>query len=150
MPRLTLLSRLALLAIALLLCACSEQDDIARIEETISEIQQAVEEKDFSAVAKHLHKNFTANDSMNADDVRQLLRVYGVRHSKLGVTVVGSTTALHENLPDRANSTVSVILTGSSHVLPADGSIRRVRVEWIKESGDWQILKAAWRHQGRY
>lgn len=144
MPRSRNQPILLLLATILFLCACSEQDDIARIDEKIATIEQAVEDKEFSAVAKHLHRSFLANDRMDAEDVRQLLRMYGFRHKTLGVTIVGSVTTLHENLPDRANSIVSVIVTGSSGMLPADGSIRRVQVEWIKESGDWKILKAAW------
>lgn len=134
-----------LLVTVLFLAACSERGDEAQIEDNIADIQQAVEQKDFSAVEKYLHSSFSANGQMDSEEVGRLLKLYSLRHRKLSVTIVGSSTTMHANLPDRADSVVSVIATGSSGLLPSDGSIRNVDVEWIKTSGDWLVLKANWR-----
>lgn len=134
-----------LLSIVFFLPACSENDDEAQIAENIAAIEEAVEEKDFYKIESYLHTGFVANERMGAEEVGQLLKLYSLRHKRLSVTIVGSTTTLHENFPDRADSVVSVIVSGSSGLLPSDGSVRRVEVEWLKESGDWLIRKAAWR-----
>ncbi|MFK7978123.1 MAG: hypothetical protein AB8C02_18465 [Halioglobus sp.] len=132
-------------AVSFFLSACAEKGDQELIEHTLAAISEAVEEKDFTAVHQYLDDGFIANERMGVDEVKQLLRFYSLRHKKLNVTIVGSNTTLHANLPDRAYSTVSVIATGSSGLLPSDGSIRQVEVEWTKHSGDWLIRKASWR-----
>jgi len=134
-----------LLGTILFLPACAERDDETQIAENIASIQAAVEEKDFSAIEKYLHSSFTANERMYKEEVGRLLKFYSLQHKKLSVTIVGSNTTLHANLPDRADSVVSVIATGSSGWLPSDGSLRKVDVEWIKTSGDWLVLEASWR-----
>ena len=133
------------LCTVLSLTACGERDDEAQIAVNIAGIQEAVEQKDFSAIEKYLHGSFIANEQMGNEEVGRLLKFYSLRHKKLSVTIVGSTTTMHANLPGRADSVVSVIVTGSSGLLPSDGSIRKVDVEWIKTSGDWLVLKANWR-----
>jgi len=60
------------------------------------------------------------------------------------VTVVGSNTTMDPTFPDRAETVLSVVTTGSSGGLPADGSVRTVKLEWIKESEDWLVIRAAW------
>ena len=134
-----------LLITVLFLTACGEMDDETQIAENIASIQQAVEQKDFSAIEKYLHGSFIANEQMDNEEVGRLLKFYSLRHKKLGVTIVGSSTTMHANLPGRADSVVSVIVTGSSGLLPSDGSIRKVDVEWIKTSVEWLVLKASWR-----
>lgn len=134
-----------LLSTAVFLSACAQKGEQEQIEENLEAISEAVEEKDFSAIHKYLDEGFIANEQMGVDEARQLLRLYSLRHKNLNVTIVGSNTTMHENLPDRAYSTVSVIATGSSGLLPSDGSIRQVKVEWTKHSGDWLVRKASWR-----
>jgi len=140
-----LLLRAVILGTVLFLSACSGSDDEAQIAESIAAIEQAVEQKDFSAIEKYLHEGFVANEQMDNQEVGRLLKLYSLRHKKLSVAIVGSATTMHANLPGRADSVVSVIVTGSSGLLPSDGSIRKVDVEWIKTSGDWLVLKANWR-----
>ncbi|MFK8049397.1 MAG: hypothetical protein AB8B81_13305 [Halioglobus sp.] len=135
-----------LLGTILFLTACAERDDETQIAENIASIQAAVEEKDFSVIEKFLHSSFTANERMDKEEVGRLLKFYSLQHKKLSVTIVGSNTTLHANLLGRADSVVSVIATGSSGLLPADGSLRKVDVEWIKTSGDWLVLNTSWRH----
>ncbi len=129
----------------LMLTACAEKDAEAQIAANIAAIENAVESKDFSAIAKYLHSSFVANERMDIDEVKQLLRLYSLRHKNLGVTIVGISTTLHRDYPDRADSTVSVILSGSSGLVPSEGSVRQVDVEWFEESGEWLIRRAAWR-----
>ena len=133
------------LTATLLLIGCGgEQGDEEQIEENLAAIEEAVEEKSFSAIQKYLHSSFVANERMGVDEVRQLLRFCSLRHESLNVAIVGSSTTMHAQLSGRAHSVVSVIVTGSSGFLPSDGSIRRVEVEWIEDSGTWLIRKATW------
>lgn len=131
---------------ALLLAACARTSDEEQIAQTIAAMSQAVENREFMAIQAHLHESFRANDRMDAREVRQLLAMYGLQHKRLGVTVAGSKTTLDPIYPDRANTILSVVTTGSSGRLPSDGSVRTVEIEWIKVSGDWLVRTAKWEH----
>lgn len=134
-----------ILATTLFLTACGRQSSEEQIARNIAAIEEAVEQNNFYSIEEHLHDSFLANDRMSIDEIRQLLRLHSLRHKTLGVTIVGSNTTMHENFSDRAHSVVSVIVTGSSGLLPSDGSIQRVEIDWVEDSGDWLIRRASWR-----
>ncbi|NQX88544.1 MAG: hypothetical protein HRT77_07755 [Halioglobus sp.] len=146
----TLRQRLLLLPVFLLLTvilvACDKTPDEEQIGKKITRMKKAIEQKEFSAINEHLHRSFVANDRMNAKDVKRLLHMYGMQHNKLGATILSSKTTLDTVLPGRAETLLSVVITGSSGRLLADGSVRTVTLDWIKESGDWLVRKAEWRH----
>jgi hypothetical protein len=129
---------------ALLLAGCSETPDEEQIADNIAAIEEAVEGKSFDQIQQYLHADFLANDRMGAMEAKRLLAMYGRQHRKLGVTIVGSKTILDPTYPDRADTTLSVVVTGSSGRLPSDGSVRSVRLEWIKDGGEWLIRRANW------
>jgi hypothetical protein len=136
----------ALTFIALFLGACDKTPDEEQIAQNVTAMKEAVERKEFSDIRDHLHASFIANDRLNARDVNRLLQMYGARHKTIGATIVSSKTTLDPTFPDRAQTILSVVLTGSSGRLPSDGSVRTVTLEWVKHSGDWLVRKAEWQH----
>lgn len=134
----------ACLFVMLYLVACGKTSDEELIAQHIATMQKAVEAKDFSEIKDHLHESFIANKRMDAREVNQLLRMYSLQHRDIGVTIVSSNTTMDPTFPDRAETSMSVVVTGSSGGLPADGSVRNVKLAWIKESGDWQVIRAEW------
>lgn len=135
---------LTFLTLTLLLGACSKTPDEEQIAQNIAAIEAAVEAKSFTDIEAFLHEDFLANEQMSARDAGRLLQVYGRQHRRLGVTIIGSKTTMDEIYPDRAETTLSVVVTGSAGRLPTDGSARTVRVEWIEDGGDWLIRRASW------
>jgi hypothetical protein len=129
---------------ALLLGACGKTTDEEQIQANIAAITKAVENRKFSAIQDYLDEGFRANEYMDAQQVKQLLMMYGLQHKNLGITVVSSNTTMDAVYPDRAQTTMSVVVTGSSGGLPSDGNVRTVSVEWVKNSGNWAIRKASW------
>lgn len=141
----TKLCRLAACVLVMLyLVACGKSPDQEIIAQHIADMQEAVEANDFSVIKSHLHQSFVANKRLDATKVDQLLRMYSLQHKDIGVTVVGSNTTMDPTFPDRAETVLSVVTTGSSGGLPSDGSVRTVKLEWIKESEDWLVIRAAW------
>ena len=136
----------ACLVVMLYLVACSKTPDEEIIAQHIATMQEAVEAKDFSEIKDHLHGSFIANERLGAREVNQLLTMYSLQHRNLGVTIVSSKTTMDPTFPDRAQTIMSVIVTGSSGGLPSDGSARTVKLEWIKQSGDWRGIRAQWEH----
>jgi hypothetical protein len=141
----TKLCHLAACALVMLyLVACGKSPDEEIIAQHIADMQEAVETNDFSAIKSHLHESFVANKRLDAEKVDQLLRMYSLQHRDIGVTVVGSKTTLDATFPDRAETILSVVTTGSSGGLPSDGSVRTVKLEWIKDSDEWLVIRAQW------
>lgn len=134
------------LLFALCVAACEGTPDEEQIAGNIVAMQEAIEAGDFFAIASHLHLDFVANDRMRAREVNQLLQMYSLQHRKIGVTIIDSETTMDTAFTDRAETTLSVVVTGSSGLLPSDGSVRSVRLAWLKESGDWLVREAHWRH----
>lgn len=143
----TPMHRAAVLVVAaLFLGACGKTPDEEQIAQNIAAMKEAVERKEFTDIADYLHDSFVANDRMNAGDVKQLLHMYGMQHSRIGATIISSKTTMDLVYTDRAESILSVVVTGSSGRLPSDGSVRTVTLEWVKQSGDWLVRKANWEH----
>ena len=141
------LSRLAVSSLlALLLAACDKTSDAEQIAQHIAAMQSAVEEKNFTAIKDHLHDDFIANGGLDAMEVNRLLQTYSLQHRNIGVTIIDSETTMDTAFYDRAESTLSVVVTGSSGLLPSDGNIRTVSLTWVKDSGDWLVSKADWQH----
>ncbi|MEM9257547.1 MAG: hypothetical protein AAGA91_19075 [Pseudomonadota bacterium] len=134
-----------LLVVTLILTACSKTPDEQLIAARIALIQEAVEAKKFIDIHSYLHQDFIANQRMGAEEVRRLLQLYSLQHRRLGVTILDATTVLDPVIEGRAESQLSVITTGSSGLLPTDGSVRKVKVIWEKHAGDWLVREANWR-----
>jgi len=132
------------LVIVLFLAACDGTPDEEQIAQRIDAMQAAVEAKNFTAIRDYLHDDFVANRRMDAGEVRRLLQVYSMRHRTIGVTIIDRETTMDRAFYDRAESTLSVVITGSSGLLPSDGSIRTVKLAWTKESGEWLVTRADW------
>jgi len=132
------------LLLGLLLVACDRPPDEELIAQHIAAMQEAVEQKEFVAIKDHLHRDFIANGHMDAMEIKRLLQMYSLQHRRIGVTIVDSETTMDSAFYDRAESILSVVVTGSSGFLPSDGSVRTVRLTWTKEDGDWSVLRADW------
>ena len=131
---------------AFLLAACTKTTDEEQIAQNIAAMQDAVETNAFYEIEPYLHAGFVANERLDAQKVKQLLQMYSMRHKDIDATILGSKTTMDPTFPDRAESILSVVVTGSSRRLPSDGSIRTVRLEWVKQSGEWQLRKALWEY----
>lgn len=141
---LKLCSLTAFFIVMLYLVACGKNTDEEIIAQHIATMQEAVEANDFGEIKNHLHASFIANKRLDAREANQLLRMYSLQHKNIGVTIVSSNTTMDPTFPDRAETIMSVVVTGSSGRLPSDGSVRTVKIAWIKQSGDWQVIRADW------
>lgn len=136
----------ACLFVMLYIVGCGKTPDEEIIAQHIATMQNAVEANEFGEIKNHLHESFIANRRLDARQVNQLLRMYSGQHKNIGVTIVSSNTTMDPTFSDRAETIMSVVTTGSSGGLPADGSVRTVQLEWLKESGDWRVIRAQWDH----
>lgn len=132
------------ICITLLLSGCNKTPDEEQIQSIIDEMITAVELGKLTDISKHLQDNFQANGHMDVKQVKQMLMLQGMQHAKISLNRISSQTVIDPIYADKASTTLSIIVTGSStRGLPDDGSIRVVKLEWRKDS-DWKLLKADW------
>jgi hypothetical protein len=130
----------------LLLSSCGEDTpDEDRIQQAIDEIVKAVETNSLEIIEDYLHKDFSANGEMDARQVKQLILAHKLRKQNIGINVLKNKTSLDEVYIDQAHSSLSVLMTGGGR-LPNDGAYRNVKLDWMKEDGDWKILRAEWKN----
>jgi len=131
-------------AVLVSVIACNKSSDEEQIRQVINNLSKAIEENKPAAITEYLHEDFRANGDMNAQQVKQLLLMQGLQHQAISISIVSAKTIVDPVYPDKADSTLSVITTGSSDgVLPKDTSARVVKLSWRKDR-DWKILKADW------
>lgn len=134
------------LAVALvLLFACNrEQDPIARL---VAQLEEAAEDRDASAMMKHLAPSFP--DRANVDAT---LRRYFFGYRALEVNVRDLQTQLSGT---QAWCTFRVDFTGipknvggMDQFLPRAATYR-FELVWAEEGGEWQVTEAKWEEERR-
>lgn len=128
----------------LVFSACHKTSDEEQIKQIIQQISKAVEENKPASIAEVLHKDFRANGNMDAQQVKQLLLMVGMQHQSISMMIISAKTVVDPVYTDKAETVLSVVMTGSSgSMLPSDASARVVTLQWRKDD-DWKILKADW------
>src|SRR5690349_9572907 len=102
-----------LIACTFFLSACNKASDEEQIKLIINQLSKAVEENKLTDIAEFLDGDFRANNNMDAQQIKQLLLMYGMQHQSISITVVNSKTVIDPIYQDKATSTLSVIATGS-------------------------------------
>ncbi|MDZ7785257.1 MAG: hypothetical protein U5K56_20670 [Halioglobus sp.] len=129
----------AFVCITLLLAGCDEAPDKEQIERNLAAMQEAVENKEFSAIKKYLHEGFRANDRLGAAEVKRLLQMYSLRHQNINVTVLATETEMNSTYPNRAQTTASVV---------ADWFFRSAAVGRKRPDCKNRMEKTVWRLAG--
>lgn len=135
-----------LLAVSVLLGACSRAPAEQRLRETIQAMEAAIEAGAVGDFIDHVGSDFTGNDG--SYDRRQLhawLRAMTLRRERIGVSLGPLDIRLYDG--GRATVKVDVVVTGSSGGwLPDSGRRLHVDSVWREDDGDWYCVSANWDH----
>lgn len=124
--------------------ACSKTSDEEQIRLIIEKLSAAVEANKPAVIADYLHEDFRANGDMDVQQIKQLLTLHALQHQSLAVTILSVQIRIDPVYQDRAESILSVVTTASTgSVLPQDGSVRVVTLQWRKDD-NWKVLTADW------
>lgn len=123
---------------------CSKTPEEEQIQLILNNMIAVVESGKPAELAEHLHENFRANAQMDAKQAKQMLMMYGIQHARISVNVISSQTLIDPVYTDKASTTLSVAVMGSTgRGLPEDSRVRVIKLEWLKDS-DWKLLGADW------
>lgn len=134
----------ATLAMLLLVAACGRSDPEHALRASLADLQQAVEARDASGVARHLAEDFIGPGGMDRDGARRMAALHFLRHRQVGVHVPGPIgISLQEA---HAQVTFTAALTGGGErLLPDAGQLYRIESGWRLEGADWRMTSIEWR-----
>ncbi len=136
--------RLVIISFLLLFAACSKTPPVEAIHARLDAIQIAIEEKNNSAVMKHVLDSFRGNESLDKGNLRKLLAVHFIRHQNIHIVVTRMDVEHDPKFPYHASMKGIVAVTGAENILPQDGRLFKVSGQWELHDGDWLLAKLDW------
>ncbi|WP_257384876.1 nuclear transport factor 2 family protein [Tahibacter caeni] len=136
----------AVLALLLLLAACSRTPDETRIRDAIAAMESAVETRNPRDFMANVTEDFAGQDSsFDRNALHNLLRAQFLRNDSVSVLIGPIDVAVQG---DRATASMTVTLAGGAGgLLPERGAIYEVETGWKKVGGDWRCLSARWQQR---
>lgn len=144
--RSTSVARSALLLVVLFAASCARTPDEQRIRDTISAMQQAMEQRSPRAFMRHVAADFVGNDAAtDRDALANILRVEVLRNDSIGV-LLGPVDVTVDG--DRATARLTATITGGSGgMLPERGSVYAITSGWKRDGREWLVVSARWDRQ---
>lgn len=126
---------LTALTLVTLLAACgTRSSDEEQVRAVVEEMEKAAEARDTSDVLEHIAANYTDAQGFDRAQLQQFLRGYFLAHPKLELLVS------IDSLEFPAEGLAQAEITVTSVALDADRA--RLKVEFRREGGDWQVSRA--------
>lgn len=131
---------LVITAVGCMLLACTV-DDETRVRESLSAMQQAVENRQAREFVSYLADGFEDQKGRDAKALRGYLAGLFIRNASIHVFLGSIDVQVNGN---SARTSCLVTVTGGQGIIPE--RMRRVELllEWKKHSGDWKVYRANW------
>jgi hypothetical protein len=126
-----------------LLCACSRTPDEQRIRESITTMQQAMEERNPRAFLAYVSEDFIGNSAdFDRAALANLLRIEVFRNDQVRMMLGPIDIDLQD---DRATAHVTAtFMGGSGGLLPEHGAIYDITSGWKRDGGKWVCYSGRW------
>lgn len=128
------------------LAGCSAPPAEDGIRAALSEMANAIEQRQAGPVVRRLSDDFTLQQSsgeLDKEQTRRLLAATLLRYPEIRVVLTGIKVLPDDIRPDQADASFSVLATGGSgSLLPGKGELYRVESRWQLQGGDWRLMQA--------
>src|SRR3990172_6068058 len=141
----------AVLLIFMVLPACHKETEQDRVKKVIQEIQKAAGEKEIKTILGHLSKMYRDPRGYDHDGIKGLLLYYFFRHQRVSVYIPNIDVTVTDT---SAKAFFQTVLSGGNKVaspgdlLPEALGMYDFEVSFVKESGEWKVMSAAWKKVG--
>ncbi len=137
-----MLRRHALLAL-LVLTACGRTDPERELRATVTQMAQAIEQREPAGFLDALSEDFTRESgAFGKQDARRVLAGVLLRNERIQLSAVVTDVRIEG---DSAFAKVRVIATGGAGLLPERGQTWEFDSAWRREKGRWKVFNAEWR-----
>ena len=130
---------------ALLLGACSTKEDpLAALNAQADVLIAALQGQQSGKVLAILHPEFTAQENLGQDWVRQTMTAMFLRYRDIRIHVVQREARLFPGAREAAEIKGRVVLVGAEGLLPQEGDYVEVTSEWRQDEGVWKLFRIRW------
>lgn len=133
---------LCMTACTLLLAGCTRTPPEERLRETVAGLQEAIEERNVSALDEVLAEDFIGPGGLDHRGARRMAQAMFLRYGDVGVSVGPLDVQVEEQ---HATVSFTAALTGGTGMLPDSGQVHDVETGWRLENGEWQLVNANWK-----
>lgn len=142
------LARFALLACGGLLFSCSGGSDPEQeLRQLLAEAETAAEARDTGYFGDLISADYRDTRGNDRDRLVNLLRGYFLTHQR--IEIVTRVDEIEIEAADAARATLGVALvgqrSGADLLSGLRGELDTLRLEFVREDGDWRIIGADWR-----
>ena len=139
---------LLLFAMAAAFAACHKETEEDKIRKVIGSVQNAVAEKQVTAVLEHVSRAYRDPQGNDYDGIKSIFAFYFLRHRAVSVSIPALDITVTN---DMARAMFQAVLTGrdgadSEHttILPEALGVYQFNVVLRKEENVWKVLSATW------
>lgn len=127
----------------LALAACARHTPESALRQTISDVREAIEARDASAIESHFADDFIGPDGMDRQTAKRLAVGLFARNRD----IAAGFGPLELQLRGTGHATVlftAVVTGGSGGLLPENAQVHDVRTGWRFDDGRWQLTSVEW------
>lgn len=127
---------------AFVLAGCARPDPEQQLRETISGLQDSLEQRGAGGISEVLAEDFIGPGGLDREAAARLARGLSMRHRETGVLFGPLDVQLGEG-----HATVEFTATlsgGSGRLMPGSVGIYSVQTGWRHEAGQWRMTSARW------
>lgn len=140
---------IALLTALLTLTACSSdpEDPETQIRAVIAAAETAAEDRSTRGIMRHVSENYEDQADRDHDGLRDLVRVYLLRHQNPRILTRIRSVELITAVRAEVDMLAGMADTGVGR-LQADAFEITLSLD-LEEDGEWRVVRASWRRAGR-
>jgi hypothetical protein len=130
-----------LLTLSLVGCGKPDSAEIA-IEQNITQMQSAIENKDPDALLDLLHENFATKTGLDTLRVKRTMVLYMLRHENIHTLITNLQIESKSDLS--ATASFNALVSGGTGLLPDQGALYQVETDWRLDDNEWLLIYANW------
>ena len=115
--------------------------DEDRIKAIINDVAEYTREKNLKKIMGYISESYKDEEGLSKDEIKGMVFAYFYQHKEIGVIVTSKEVEVNG---DKATATVEVILTETTKIIPESGEGLRIDLKFVKEDGDWMVIRAGW------
>lgn len=111
------------------------------ITDNITRLEEGIENKDADQVLDLLHDNFGTQSGDDKLWVKRVLALYMLKYNNIEIVTSNMTVEINS---DNATANFSVLVTGGEGLLPEQGALYKVEMDWRIQDKKWLLIYTNW------
>ncbi|PKM29555.1 MAG: hypothetical protein CVV07_10725 [Gammaproteobacteria bacterium HGW-Gammaproteobacteria-11] len=135
---------ITLLMLVLLLAGCGQQSADERLNQSLTQLQEAIESRSADQLVARLHPDFMANQQYDRDWARRTASLLFLQNQRVNLLVISQQTSIDPVYTGQARTQAQINLSGAQRFIPDSTRLYSVTLNWLEEDGEWLLHRLTW------